>query len=71
MPETPARTPPRAHGIRLSPEPKRARCSRHIPGPLPHGDRSLELSLVPFGPEALETFLRIERPETTNKGSTS
>jgi hypothetical protein len=32
------------------------------PRPLPHGDRSLELSLVPFGPEALELFLRIERP---------
>ncbi|MFB4309377.1 ferritin-like domain-containing protein [Actinomadura sp. GTD37] len=32
------------------------------PRPLPHGDRSLELSLVPFGAEAIETFLRIERP---------
>jgi CDGSH-type Zn-finger protein len=32
------------------------------PRPLPHGDRSLELSLAPFGPEALETFLRVERP---------
>ncbi|MEU5876449.1 ferritin-like domain-containing protein [Spirillospora sp. NPDC047279] len=32
------------------------------PRPLPHGDRSLELSLLPFGPEALETFLRLERP---------
>jgi Ferritin-like len=32
------------------------------PRPMPHGDRSLELSLVPFGPEALEMFLRIERP---------
>ncbi|MGN9786416.1 ferritin-like domain-containing protein [Nonomuraea sp. ZG12] len=30
------------------------------PRPLPHG--SLELSLVPFGPEALEMFLRIEQP---------
>ncbi|CCH17876.1 ferritin-like domain-containing protein [Micromonospora lupini] len=29
---------------------------------LPHGDRSLELSLVPFGAEALEMFLRLERP---------
>ncbi|MET7337312.1 ferritin-like protein [Nonomuraea sp. NPDC005650] len=32
------------------------------PRPLPHGDRSLELSLVPFGPEALDMFLRIEQP---------
>jgi hypothetical protein len=29
---------------------------------LPHGDRSLQLSLVPFGVEALEQFLAIERP---------
>ncbi len=34
---------------------------RH-PRTLPHGDRSLELSLVPFGPEALEMFLRLEQP---------
>ncbi|WP_344050995.1 ferritin-like domain-containing protein [Planotetraspora silvatica] len=32
------------------------------PRRLPHGDRSLELSLLPFGGEALEMFLRIERP---------
>jgi hypothetical protein len=32
------------------------------PRPMPHGDRSLELSLLPFGAEALEMFLRIERP---------
>jgi hypothetical protein len=32
------------------------------PRNLPHGDRSLTLSLVPFGPDALEMFLRIERP---------
>ncbi|MFC5263106.1 ferritin-like domain-containing protein [Kribbella qitaiheensis] len=32
------------------------------PRRLPHGDRSLELSLAPFGPEALEMFLRIEQP---------
>ena len=32
------------------------------PRPMPHGDRSLELSLVPFGPDALDLFLRIERP---------
>ncbi|MGP3919791.1 ferritin-like domain-containing protein [Nonomuraea sp. 10N515B] len=38
---------------------------RMLPGhprTLPHGDRSLELSLVPFGAEALEMFLRIEQP---------
>jgi hypothetical protein len=29
---------------------------------LPHGDRSFEVSLLPFGAEALEQFLRIERP---------
>ncbi|MDX6324457.1 MAG: hypothetical protein QOK15_811 [Nocardioidaceae bacterium] len=29
---------------------------------LPHGDRSLELSLLPFGAEALELFLRLEQP---------
>ena len=34
---------------------------RH-PRPLPHGDRSLELSLVPYGSEALEMFLRLEQP---------
>ncbi|MFG3583024.1 ferritin-like protein [Streptomyces sp. NPDC047990] len=34
---------------------------RH-PRRLPHGDRSLEMSLVPFGPRALEMFLRLERP---------
>ncbi|MEV4808781.1 ferritin-like domain-containing protein [Micromonospora avicenniae] len=32
------------------------------PRRLPHGDRSLELSLLPFGPEALDMFLRIEQP---------
>ncbi|MEW2360212.1 ferritin-like domain-containing protein [Spirillospora sp. NPDC029432] len=32
------------------------------PRPLPHSNGSVELSLVPFGPEALETFLRIEEP---------
>ncbi|SNS74934.1 Zn-finger domain of CDGSH type-containing protein [Streptosporangium subroseum] len=32
------------------------------PRRLPHGDRSLEVALVPFGPEALEMFLRLERP---------
>ncbi|MGW5430386.1 ferritin-like domain-containing protein [Streptomyces sp. NPDC004059] len=32
------------------------------PRTLPHGDRSMELSLVPFGAEALEIFLRLEQP---------
>lgn len=32
------------------------------PRTLPHGDRSLDLSLVPFGPEALEMFLCLEQP---------
>jgi CDGSH-type Zn-finger protein len=32
------------------------------PRRLPHGDPSLELSLLPFGPEALDMFLRIEQP---------
>jgi ferritin-like protein len=32
------------------------------PGCLPHGDRSFEVPLLPFGPEALEVFLKIERP---------
>ena len=34
---------------------------RH-PRRLPHGDRRLELSLLPFGVEALEMFLRLEQP---------
>ncbi|TCM37169.1 ferritin-like protein [Kribbella sp. VKM Ac-2568] len=34
----------------------------HHPRRLPHGDPSLQLSLVPFGPEALEMFLRLEQP---------
>lgn len=32
------------------------------PHPLPHGDRSVQVHLAPFGAEALELFLRIERP---------
>jgi heme-degrading monooxygenase HmoA len=32
------------------------------PHPLPHGDRSLQIQLLPFGQEALELFLRIEKP---------
>jgi ferritin-like protein len=35
------------------------------PTHLPHGDRSFEVSLAPFGPEALELFLKIERPSAT------
>jgi hypothetical protein len=30
------------------------------PHSLPHGDSSFEISLFPFGPEAIETFLKIE-----------
>ena len=32
------------------------------PASLPHSDRSFEVSLLPFCPEALDTFLHIERP---------
>jgi hypothetical protein len=32
------------------------------PRTMPHGDRSLVLSLAPFGAEAVEMFLRVERP---------
>jgi hypothetical protein len=32
------------------------------PRPLPHSDPSIEISLLPFGVEALELFLRIEQP---------
>ena len=32
------------------------------PHSLPHGDRSFEISLFRFGPEAIETFLKIEQP---------
>jgi hypothetical protein len=35
------------------------------PRPLPHSDRSIEISLFPFGKEAIETFLKIERPSPT------
>jgi hypothetical protein len=35
------------------------------PHSLPHGDRSFEISLFRFGPEAIETLLRIEQPSTT------
>jgi hypothetical protein len=36
------------------------------PGCLPHGDRSFEIALFPFGPEAIETFLKIEQPSPTD-----
>ena len=32
------------------------------PAALPHGDRSVQVSLRPFSPEALTTFLAIEKP---------
>ncbi len=32
------------------------------PASLPHSDRSFEVSLLPFCPDALDTFLHIERP---------
>ncbi|MEV4596616.1 ferritin-like protein [Amycolatopsis sp. NPDC049253] len=36
------------------------------PHPLPHGDPSVQVDLVPFGAEALELFLRIEQPESAD-----
>ncbi|GAA0929268.1 ferritin-like protein [Kribbella koreensis] len=41
---------------------KREMLPRH-PRRLPHAAPGLELSLVPFGPEAIEMFLRLELPE--------
>ena len=35
------------------------------PRPLPHADRSSEISLYRFGREAIETFLKIEQPSPT------
>ncbi|MEU4572575.1 ferritin-like domain-containing protein [Nonomuraea sp. NPDC023979] len=32
------------------------------PRPLPHGDPSLRLALLPFGDEALDMFMRVEQP---------
>lgn len=32
------------------------------PRPLPHSDRSFEISLFRFGPDAIESFLKIEQP---------
>lgn len=36
------------------------------PYPLPHGDRSVRVDLVPFGSEALEQFLAIEKPASAD-----
>ncbi|HET6711361.1 ferritin-like protein [Amycolatopsis sp.] len=36
------------------------------PHPLPHGDRSVHVHLAPFGPDALELFLRIEQPASAD-----
>ncbi|MEV4234720.1 ferritin-like protein [Nocardia sp. NPDC050408] len=36
------------------------------PHPLPHGDRSLQINLVPFGSIALEQFLAIEKPASAD-----
>ena len=36
------------------------------PRPLPHSDRSFEISLFRFGAEAIETFLKIEQPSSAN-----
>ena len=41
------------------------------PAYLPHGDRSFEISLVPFGLEALELFLKIEQPSTPGASAES
>ena len=37
------------------------------PHPLPHGDRSLHIDLLPFGEQALELFLRIEKPASADE----
>jgi hypothetical protein len=37
-----------------------------FPHPLPHGDRSVEVHLAPFGAAALELFLQIERPASAD-----
>src|SRR5262249_24122435 len=39
---------------------------RPYPRPLPHGDRTFELSLAPFDAEALDAFLRLERPAASD-----
>ncbi|ROO86644.1 ferritin-like protein [Actinocorallia herbida] len=45
---------PRLDSPRMLPHP--------YPRPLPHCDPSLEVSLLPFGPEALDMFLRLDDP---------
>jgi hypothetical protein len=42
------------------------RMLQSYPRPLPHSDRSFEISLVRFGPEAIDTFLKIEQPSPTS-----
>ncbi|WP_243773356.1 ferritin-like domain-containing protein [Actinomadura barringtoniae] len=39
-----------------------ARLLTPFPRPMPHADPSLRMSLLPFGPDALDMFLRLERP---------
>jgi hypothetical protein len=36
------------------------------PTTLPHGDRTIEISLLPFGLEAIELFLSIEKPSSAS-----
>jgi hypothetical protein len=36
------------------------------PHPLPHSDGSVQIRLLPFGPEALDLFLRIEQPASAD-----
>ncbi len=38
------------------------------PRALPHGDHSMQLALLPFGPDALEVFLRLEQPALPDAG---
>ena len=39
------------------------------PRALPHADPAFEVSLLPFGAEALELFLKIEQPSAPDGGS--
>jgi len=57
---------PAQRGGRLTPA-RYARLLPAYPHPLPHGDRSLHIHLVPFGVEALDLFLRIEQPASANE----
>jgi hypothetical protein len=41
------------------------------PRSLPHADGSFEVSLLPFGPQALELFLEIEQPSALDAGPES